>query len=109
MKTRPQSTLTKLQTEGGHAGEKPIMRARSRYAKKYTLHVYAKRSGVLHWDLSDKDADTEEVERVAVDAAAEMKRGDRWFGTVWVGVGVRCIRPNNTTAQWRKPRLGHVV
>jgi len=31
----------------------PIIRARSRYAKKYTLHMYAKRSGVLHWDLSD--------------------------------------------------------
>ena len=46
----------------------PIIRARSRYAKKYTLHVYAKRSGVLHWDLSDKNADTKEIERVATDA-----------------------------------------
>ena len=46
----------------------PILRARSRYAKKYTLHVYAKRSGVRHWDLSDKNADTKEIERVAIDA-----------------------------------------
>ena len=45
---------------------KPIFRTRSRYAKKkYTLHTYAKRSGVAHWDLSDKNADTHEIERVA--------------------------------------------
>ena len=42
----------------------PIIRARSRYAKKYTLHVYAKKSGVLHWELSDKNADIKEIERV---------------------------------------------
>ena len=34
---------------------KPIFRARKRYAKKYTLHLYAKRDGVLPWgDLSSK-------------------------------------------------------
>ena len=37
----------------------PIIRARSRCA---TLRVYAKRSGVLHWELSDKNADTREIE-----------------------------------------------
>ena len=42
----------------------PIIRARSRYAKK---------SGVLHWELSDKNADTKETERVAVGAANEME------------------------------------
>ena len=46
----------------------PILRARSRYATKYTLHENAKRSGVLHWDLSDRNADTKEIERVAIDA-----------------------------------------
>ena len=55
---------------------KPIFRARKRYAKKYTLHLCAKRDGVLHWDLSSKNADTKEVERVAVDAAGEMESGD---------------------------------
>ena len=36
---------------------KPIFRTRSQECKKkkkYTLHMYAKRSGVVHWDLSDK-------------------------------------------------------
>ena len=55
----------------------PIFLARKRFAKKYTLQVYAKRGGVLYWDLSDKNADTEEIERVAAEAAAEMKRGIR--------------------------------
>jgi len=54
----------------------PIIRARFRYAKKYTLHVYAKRTGVLHWDLSDRNADTKEIERVAIDAVGGMKSGD---------------------------------
>ena len=56
--------------------EKPIIRPRSRYATKYTLHVYAKKDRVLHWDLSDQNADTKEIERVAVDAATQMSVGD---------------------------------
>ena len=52
---------------------KPIFRTRSRYAKKYTLHMYAKRSGVVHWDLSDKNADTNEIERVAREAVEQVE------------------------------------
>jgi transposase len=66
--------------EAPHRGRsrkgKPIIRPRSRYAPKYTLHVYAKKDRVLHWDLSDKNADTKEIERVAVDAATQMEMGD---------------------------------
>ena len=55
---------------------KPIFRTRSRYAKKkYTLHMYAKRSGVVHWDLSDKNADTNEIERVAREAVEQVEGG----------------------------------
>ena len=43
---------------------------------KCTLHVYAKKDRVLHWDLSDQNADTKEIERVAVDAATQMSVGD---------------------------------
>ena len=44
MKTRDSSRLrTKLRHEGEHGRGTPILRARSRYATKYTLHVYAKR------------------------------------------------------------------
>ena len=31
---------------------------------------------MLHWDLSDQNADTKEIERVAVDAATQMSMGD---------------------------------
>ena len=62
MKTRLQSLRTKLRNEGEHGGRTPILRARSRYAKKYTLHMYAKRSGALHWNLSDRNADTKEID-----------------------------------------------
>ena len=73
----------------------PIIRARSRYAKKYTLHVYAKKSGVLHWELSDKNADTKEIERVAVGAANEMECGDV---LIWDRLG-RSGRAVNPTSQ----------
>jgi transposase len=77
----------------------PIFRARSRYAKKYTLHVYAKCSGVLHWDLSDRNADTEEIERVAVDAAERMEQGDV---LIWDRLG-RSGRALNPTSQHYSP------
>ena len=51
---------TRLQRKAAPAGANPIFRTRSRYAKK--IHAaYAKRSGVAHWDLSDKNADTNET------------------------------------------------
>ena len=86
MKTRLQSLRTKLRNEGEHGGGTPILRARSRYATKYTLHVYAKRSGVLHWDLSDRNADTKEIERVAIDAVGAMKSGET---VIWDRLGAK--------------------
>ena len=77
----------------------PIIRARSRYAKKFTLHMYAKRSGVLHWELSDKNADTGEIERVAVAAAHKMQHGDV---LVWDRLG-RCGRAVHPTTQHYSP------
>ena len=69
---------------------KPIFRTRSRYAKKYTLHMYAKRSGVVHWDLSDKNADTNEIERVAREAVEQVEGGETliWgpFGAEWPSI-----------------------
>ena len=63
--------------EAPHKGRsrkgKPIIHARPRYATKCTLHVYAKKDRVVHWDLSGKNADTKEIERVAV---AQMGEGD---------------------------------
>jgi len=74
---------------------KPIFRARSRYAKKYTLHMYAKRSGVVHWDLSDKNADTKEIERVAREAVEQMERGET---LIWDRLG-RSGRASHPTSQ----------
>ena len=84
MKTRLQSLRTKLRNEGEHGRGTPILRARARYAKKHTLHVFAKRSGVRHWDLSDRNADSKEIERVAIDAVGAMKSGET---VIWDRLG----------------------
>ena len=66
----------------------------SRYAIKYTLHVYATKDRVLHWDLSDQNADTKEIERVAVDAATQMSVGDT---LIWdrLGRSGRALHPTH--------------
>ena len=78
---------------------KPIFRARSRYAKKYTLHMYAKRNGVVHWDLADKDADTKEIERVATEAVEQMEGGET---LIWDRLG-RSGRASHPTSQHYSP------
>ena len=79
-----------------------IFRARSRYAKKFTLHMYAKRSGVLHWELSDENAGTKEIERVAVAAAHKVQHGDV---LVWDRLG-RCGRAVNESSTIVRLREG---
>ena len=58
--------------------------------KKYTLHMYAKRSGVVHWDLSDKNTDTNEIERVAREAVEQVEGGETliWdrLGAEWSSI-----------------------
>ena len=78
---------------------KPILRPRSRWAKRYTLHVYAKRSGVVHWELSAKNANTAEVERVAAAAAAHVANGET---LIWDRLG-RSGRARHPTAQHYSP------
>ena len=78
---------------------KPIFRTRSRYAKKYTLHMYAKRSGVVHWDLSDKNADTNEIERVAREAVEQVEGGET---LIWDRLG-RSGRVSHPTSQHYSP------
>ena len=70
---------------------KPILRAR-RYAKKYTLHMYAKRNSVVHWDLADKHADTKEIEWVAREAVEQ----------IWDRLG-RSGRASHPTSQHYSP------
>ena len=55
---------------------------------------YAKKDRVLHWDLSDQNADTKEIERVAVDAATQMSVGDT---LIWdrLGRSGRALHPTH--------------
>ena len=78
---------------------KPIFRTRSRYAKKYTLRRDAKRSGVVHWDLSDKNADTNEIERVAREAVEQVE-GEETL--IWDRLG-RSGRASHPTSQHYSP------
>jgi transposase len=78
---------------------KPIFRPRSRWAKRYTLHVFAKRAGVVHWELSAHNGDTKEIERVAAAAAPKMERGDV---LIWDQLG-RSGRSVNPVAQHYSP------
>ena len=52
--------------------------------------MYAKRSGVVHWNLSDKNEDTNEIERVAKEAVEQVEGGETliWdaFGTEWSSI-----------------------
>jgi len=75
---------TNRRKEVVHVRANPFFERESGMLKQYTLHLYAKRDGVLHWDLSTKNADTTEVERVAVDAAGTMESGDT---LIWDRVG----------------------
>ena len=67
--TKPPSTRLKLHT-------KAVLARATHHSRQVSLHVYAKKDRVVHCDLSDKNADTKEIERVAVDAAAQMDEDD---------------------------------
>ena len=99
MKTRLQSFANEAPKRGRARRGTPILRARSRYATQYTLHAYAKRSGVLHWDLSDRNADTKEIERVAIDVVGAMKSGET---VIWDRLG-RSGRAVNPSSQHYSP------
>ena len=88
--TKPPSTRMKLHTKVVLARANPSFAPG--LATKYPLHVYAKKDRVVHWDLSDKNADTKEIERVAVDAAAQMDEGDT---LIWdrLGRSGRALHP----------------
>ena len=41
---------------------------------------------MLHWDLLDRNADTKEIERVAIDAVGAMKSGET---VIWDRLGAK--------------------
>ena len=96
---KPRSMQTRLQSKAAPAGANPYFAQRSRYAKKYTLHMYAKRSGVAHWDLSDKNGDPNEIERVAREAVEQVEGGET---LTWDRLG-RSGRASHPTGQHYSP------
>ena len=87
---KPQFVQTRLQRKAAPAGANPYFAQGRGMQKKYTLHMYAKRSGVVHWDLSDKNADTNEIERVAREAVEQVEGGGNTnlgpFGAEWSSI-----------------------
>ena len=89
--------------EAPHKGRsrnlKPIIRARSRYATKYTLHVYAKKD---RGALGLVRQETQTLRRSSVSQWMQPHRWTRaihFSGTVWVGVDEHYILFTSTTAQ----------
>jgi transposase len=78
---------------------KPIFRPRSRFGKKYTLHVFARRTGVLFWSLRKVNASTAEVEHAATLAAENLQNGDT---VIWDRLG-RSGRAKHPVAQHYSP------
>ena len=55
---------------------KRITRYHTRYAKKFTLHVFAKRTKPVYWELRDKNANDGEVLSVMKKAVKPFEDGD---------------------------------
>ncbi len=64
-----------LQVGRARRGKK-LFRPKPRWGKRYTLHVYARRKGVMYWELADKNADDKEVVRVVRSVAKKIKNDD---------------------------------
>ena len=90
---------TRLQRKAAPAEANPYFAQGRGMQKKYTLHMYAKRSGVVHWDLSDKNADTNEIERVAREAVEQVEGGET---LIWDRLG-RSGRASHPTSQHYSP------
>ena len=80
---------------------KRAVRAKVTYAKKYTLSVYATKTSVLHWELSDKNANDAEVARVAKAAVKKLKNGQV---LLWDRLG-RSGRARNPVKQHYNPEV----
>ena len=84
-------TNTARRTGRGRIGQK-LKRYQSRYATKFTLHLFITRTHVLYWEICKKNADTAEVERVARKAARKVD-GEKHL--IWdrLGKSGRCRHP----------------
>lgn len=83
-----------------------VMRARTRWGKKYTLHAYVRQDEVLHWELAKKNADDAEIRRVVLDSVVpELREGDV---LIWDRLG-RSGRSKAPKAQHYNPEVKAAV
>ena len=84
---------------------KPLYRTHTRYAKKYCLHVWAKKQSVIFWELRDQNADDRDFKTVALRAVKNLKRGET---VIWdrLGKSGRCLHP---TAQHYNPEVVNAI
>jgi transposase len=78
---------------------KKLYRTRKRYSRKYVLHVYAKRTGVIYWELSEKNANDMEIQRIVQNALPFIRKGDV---LLWDRLG-RSGRARNPKSQHYNP------
>ena len=84
------------------AGANPYFAQGRGMQKKYTLHMYAKRSGVVQLGLiRQKHADTNELERVAREAVEQVEGGETLIWDRLGGVVEHHIQLASITAQKR--------
>jgi transposase len=79
----------------------PIRMEKPHYAKKWTLHVYAREKTVVHWELSARNANDGEVVRVLNNAAPKMRKDET---LIWDRLG-RSGRTANPKAQHYNPTI----
>jgi transposase len=79
-----------------------LLVSQPRYAKKYTLHVFADHNSVLFWDLADKNADDEEIKRVFLGGAVHKMKARQTL--IWDRLG-RSGRAKNPKTQHYNPEV----
>lgn len=77
------------------------VRSQLTYARKYTLSVYATKHAVLYWDLSCKNANDDEVARIAEAATKKFENGQV---LLWDRLG-RSGRSANPAKQHYNPEV----
>jgi transposase len=58
---------------------KKVYRVKPRWGKRYTLHVYVRQTSVVYWELSAKNANDNEILRIAKTVAKHVKNDDVLF------------------------------
>ena len=80
---------------------KPILQSKSRYGKKFTLHIAISRDKILCWSLREVNANDQEVVKFGLRIAKKMSKGQV---LLWDRLG-RSGRSKNPVAQHFNPLI----